>query len=81
MELKMIFENENTAASQEFPWLTAAKGWKKAEFRLNLLNVVSDENKERNKKEKDVIVFGLKHSSKDTVTEKKEDDTYQINKC
>ena len=39
-------QNKTPAANQEFPWLTAAKGGKKSEVRLNLLNVVSDENKE-----------------------------------
>jgi len=72
-------QNKTPAANQEFPWLTAAKGGKKSEVRLNLLNVVSDENKERNKKEKNIVVFGLKNSTKESITEKKADDVDQIN--
>ena len=38
---------------------------------LKIINVNADENKQRNKKEKNVIVFGLKESCKVSVTEKK----------
>jgi hypothetical protein len=72
-------QKETQAANRDYPWLNAVNGGKKSEDRLNLLNVVSDENKERNKKEKNVIVFGLKESTKASVTEKKEEDTNEIN--
>ena len=47
---------------------------------MNMINVVADENKERNKKEKNIIVFGLEESKKDSITEKKEEDMNQVNK-
>jgi hypothetical protein len=51
---------------------------KKSDGHLKLLNVVSEENKQRNKKEKNVIIFGLKESEKNSITEKKEDDMSEI---
>ena len=47
---------------------------------MNIVNAVSDENKERNKKEKNVIVFNLKESEKASIDEKKEDDKEEVNK-
>ena len=46
---------------------------------LNILNVVADVNKERSKKEKNIIEFGLKESTKETITEKKEEDLNEVN--
>ncbi len=51
---------------------------KKSDDHLKLLNVVSEENKQRNKKEKNVIIFGLKESEKSSITQKKKDDMSEI---
>ena len=69
---------ENSKTNQEKLWSTVAK--KNSEVRMNIINVVADENKERNKKEKNIIVFGLEESKKDTITEKKEEDISRVNK-
>ncbi len=41
---------------------------------------MADEGKERSKKEKNIIVFGLKESTKGTISEKKSDDMEEINR-
>jgi len=41
---------------------------------------MADESKERYKKEKNVIIFGLKESAKESITDKKSDDAQEINK-
>ena len=43
-----------------------------------MLNVLSDETKERSKKEKNIVVFGIKECMKTTIAEKKEDDANEI---
>jgi len=47
---------------------------------MNIVNAVSDENKERNKNEKNVIVFGLKESVKESIADKKVEDDEEVNK-
>ena len=73
--IKALEDKEETqAAKQDYPWLNAVKGGKKSEVLQNFLrtfSVVSDEIKKRNKKERNVVVFGFKESSKTSVTEKK----------
>jgi len=71
-------KGESSAANKEDLWSNVVSR-KKSEVRLNMLNVVSDENKERSKKEKNIIVFGLRESTKGTIAEKKEDDAKEIN--
>ena len=61
---------KSTSAAVENPWAEMVKKGKKSETSLKIINVVADENKERNIKEKNVIVFGLKESCKISVTEK-----------
>jgi hypothetical protein len=41
---------------------------------------MADESKERYKKEKNVIIFGLKESAKESITDKKSEDAQEINK-
>ena len=41
---------------------------------------MADESKEKSKKEKNVFVFGLKESAKESIREKKDDDMEEINK-
>lgn len=62
-------------------WTTIAKkNVKKSKEQLKVINVMADESKERSKKEKNVIVFGLKESAKESIREKKDDDLEEINK-
>ena len=58
-----------STASNEIPWTEVIKRGKKSEARMNIVNVVSDENMERNKKEKNVIIFNLKESVRDSIAD------------
>ena len=71
---------KSTSAAVENPWAEMVKKGKKSETSLKIINVVADENKERNIKEKNVIVFGLKESCKISVTEKKQEDKIEVTK-
>jgi hypothetical protein len=72
-------KSEGTAAEITNEKITFAALFKKSsDSHLKLLNVVSDENKQRNKKEKNVIVFGLTESKKVNITDKKDDDMNEI---
>ena len=64
--------NSKTVVS-DVPW-SDAKGNKKLESRLKFLNTISDEAVKRNKKEKNIIIFGMKEYYMNSITEKKEHD-------
>ena len=76
-ELQKKTGGSAAAANGEKTWATLFDN-KKSDGHLKLLNVVSEENKQRKKKEKNVIIFGLKESEKNSITEKKEDDMSEI---
>jgi len=71
---------EAPAAGNENSWSEVLKKGNKSVTRMNIVNAVSDENKERNKKEKNVIVFGLKESVKESIADKKVEDDEEVNK-
>ena len=68
--------NTKTVVS-DVPW-SDAKGNKKSESRLKFLNTISDEAVERNKKEKNIIIFGMKESNMNSITENKEHDKEEL---
>ena len=68
--------NTKTVVS-DVPW-SDAKSNKKSESRLKFLNTISDEAVERNKKEKNIIIFGMKESYMNSITEKKEHDKEEL---
>ena len=74
-------EQKNAPAAGDALWSTIAKrNVKKSTEQLKVINVMADEGKERSKKEKNIIVFGLKESTKGTISEKKSDDMEEINR-
>jgi hypothetical protein len=84
-QAEMINElrKELAAAKKSPPVVTWAKiaedKSKRTSEHVSLLNVVANENKDRDKKEKNIIIFGLEESKKETVVAKKEDDMVKLN--
>jgi len=68
------------AASDALLSTIAKRNVKKSTEQLKVINVMADEGKERSKKGKNIIVFGLKESIKGSISEKKSDDTEEINR-
>ena len=50
------------------------KNTNKSDQQLIVINVVAEEGRAREKKENKIVIFGLKESEKENVTEKKNDD-------
>jgi hypothetical protein len=61
-------DQKNAPKASDALWSTIAKrNVKKSTEQLKVINVKADEGKERSKKEKNIIVFGLKESTKGTL--------------
>ena len=72
---------ENFGAQDKDLWSTITKkNTKKSDQQLKVINVVAEEGRAREKKENNIVIFGLKESDKDNVTEKKNDDEETLKK-
>ena len=72
---------ENFGAQDKDLWSTITKkNTKKSDQQLKVINVVAEEGRAREKKENKIVIFGLKESDKDNVTEKKNDDEETLKK-
>lgn len=72
---------ENVGAQSNDLWSTITKrNTKKSNEQLKVLNVVAEEGRVREKKENNIVIFGLKESEKENVTEKKNDDDELVKK-
>lgn len=80
-EVEVLKSKEDAPASgNENSWSEVLKKGNKSVTRMNIVNAVSDENKERNKKEKNIIIFGLRESEKESVADKKIEDGEEVKK-
>jgi hypothetical protein len=74
-----ILEETGTTIVNDKTWSTVVNRNKhKTQVQMNMLNTVAIESKERDKRERNVIIFGIKESSKTTTEEKKIDDSLEI---
>ena len=80
-KIASVEKEQKNAPAADALWSTITKrSGKKSPEQLKVINVMADESKERYKKEKNVIIFGLKESAKESITDKKTDDALEINK-
>jgi len=80
-KIASVEKEQKNAPAADALWSTITKrSGKKSPEQLKVINVMADENKERYKKEKNVIIFGLKESAKESISDKKSDDVQEINK-
>ena len=57
-----------------------SKNIAKSQEQIDIINTVTKENKDREKRDKNVIIFGIRESTKNDITEKKADDLVEIQK-
>ena len=60
--------------------LVVSKNKAKSQQQIDIINTVTKENKDRERRDKNVIIFGIKESTKTDITEKKADDLEEIQK-
>ena len=60
--------------------LVVSKNKAKSQQQIDIINTVTKENKDRERRDKNVIIFGIKESTKTDITEKKADDLVEIQK-
>ena len=60
--------------------LVVSKNKAKSQQQIDIINTVTKENKDRERRDKNVIIFGIKESTKTDITEKKADDLVEIHK-
>ena len=78
---KKLNNHESVGTQNKELWSTmAAKNAKKSNEQLKVINVVAEESRARDKKENNIVIFGLKESEKENVTEKKNDDDELLKK-
>ena len=78
-KIAIVEKEQKNAPAADALWSTITKrSGKKSPEQLKVINVMADESKERYKKEKNVIIFGLKESAKESITDKKSDDAQEI---
>ena len=74
-ELEKIVNKAPAAATPSNAWnLIVSKNVAKSQEQIDIINTVTKENKEREKRNKNVIIFGIQESTKTDITEKKADD-------
>ena len=70
-----------TSSTTSEAWnLVVSKHKVKSQEQIDIINTVTKENKEREKRDKNVIIFGIKESTKNDITDKKADDLIEIQK-
>jgi hypothetical protein len=70
-----------TSSTTNEAWnLVVSKNKAKSQEQIDIINTVTKENKDRERRDKNVIIFGIKESTKTDVTEKKADDLVEIQK-
>ena len=67
-------ENIKTSTTNNVWTTITKKNVKKTQEQISIINTIADEGKNRNKKETNIVIFGLKESSKESITEKKKED-------
>ena len=72
--------NSNASTDNKLDFAAALTGRKKTQEQLNLLAAVTNESKDQQIKEKNVIIFGVKSSTSTTPEEKKSDDKNELDK-
>ncbi len=60
--------------------LVVSKNKAKSQQQIDIINTVTKENKDRERRDKNVIIFGIKESTKTDITEKKADDLEEVQK-
>jgi hypothetical protein len=60
--------------------LVVSKNKVKSQEQIDIINTVTKENKGREKRDKNVIIFGIKESTKNDITDKKADYLIEIQK-
>jgi hypothetical protein len=64
-----------TSSTTSEAWnLVVSKHKVRSQEQIDIINTVTKENKEREKRDKNVIIFGIKESMKNDITDKKADD-------
>jgi len=78
---KKLNNDENVDAQSKDLWSTIAKrNTKKSPEQLKVINVVAEEGRAREKKENNIVIFGMAESVKENVTDKKNDDEEMLKK-
>ena len=71
----------STSSTTSEAWnLVVSKNKAKSQEQIDIINTVTKENKDREKRDKNVIIFGIRESTKNDITEKKADDLVEIQK-
>ena len=78
--VKAIPKNVSPSTTSEAWNLVVSKNKVKTQEQIDIINTVTKENKEREKKDKNVIIFGIKESTKTDIIYKKADDLIEIQK-
>ena len=77
-DLTRRLDNVDTGTVKEAWNIVASKKVAKSQSQIDIINTVSNENKEIERRQKNVIIFGIKESKKTDVAEKKRDDENEI---
>jgi hypothetical protein len=78
-DLNDKFENDGKVSAPKEAWnIVVGKKVLKTQSQIDIINTVTNENMEINKREKNVIIFGLEESNKTDIAEKKKDDLVSV---